>query len=93
VSLLSSGSLYFDLRDGLHGLVQANCSTDDGAQQVQGALKALVGLGRLSVPKDQPELAQVYDSIRITEESRRVKMYLDIPQATVDRFLSLWLRQ
>ena len=28
---------------------------------MQAALRALVGLGRLSVPKNQPELAQAYD--------------------------------
>ena len=92
VSLVQSGTLYFDLRDGLHGVVQGNCANEDGAQQVQGALKALVGLGRLSVPKDQPELAQVYDGIRVTEESGRVRLYLDVPQAMVDKFLGLWLK-
>lgn len=92
VSSVETGSLYFDLRSGLSGVVVANCSSDDSAEQVQGALKALVGLGRLSVPKEQPDLAQVYDTIRITKEAKRVKLYIDVPQAMVDKFLGMWLR-
>lgn len=88
---VQNGSLYFDLRNGLAGVVNANCSSEQGAQEVQGALRALVGIGRLSTPKDQPDLAQVYDSIRVTQDSRRVKLYIDVPQTMVDKFLSLWM--
>src|SRR5262249_38783375 len=91
VSSVETGSVYFDLRNGLNGLVVANCSTVDGAEQVQGALRALVGIGRLSVPKDQPDLAQVYDMIRVPQESQRVRLHIDVPQSMVDRFLGMWL--
>lgn len=88
---VQAGSIFFDLREGLKGEAAGTCSSDDGAEQVEGALRAFVGLGRLSVPKDQPELSQAYDGIRVTRESRRVKMYIDIPPAMVDKFLGLWL--
>ena len=93
VNSVQQGVVYFNLQSGLNGVIQADCGNEAGAQQVQGALKALVGIGRLSIPKDQPDLAQIYDSIRITcRRSRRVKMYLDVPQAMVDKFLAMWLR-
>jgi hypothetical protein len=91
VSSVETGTLHFDLRNGLNGVVLANCASDEGAEQVQGALKAMVGLGRLSVPKDQPDLAQVYDMIRVTKETKRVKLYIDVPEAMVDKFLGMWL--
>lgn len=88
---VQNGSVYFDLRNGMSGVASANCADAAGAQQVSGALKALIGFGRLSVPKNQPDLAQIYDSLRVTEEAQRVKLYIDVPQNLVDNFLSIWL--
>jgi hypothetical protein len=91
IGYVQTGSVYFDLRNGLKGVADGLCSNDQGAQQVHDALKALVGIGRLSVPKEQPDLAQVYDTIRVTQESHRVKLYIDVPQPMVDKFLNLWM--
>jgi hypothetical protein len=91
LSTIRTGTLYFDLRTGITSVVSATCANEEGAQEVAGALKALVGLGRLSVPKNQPELAQVYDTIRVTQESTRVKLYIDVPEAMADKFLGVWL--
>ncbi len=90
VSSVETGSLYFDLSNGIAGTVTANCSTDEGGEQVEGAFRALIGLGKLSVPKDQPELAQVYNMMRVTREGKRVRLYLDVPEAMVERFLKMW---
>jgi hypothetical protein len=46
----------------------------------------------LSVPKNQPDLAQAYDTIRVTQEGARVKLHIDIPEVMADKFLKLWLR-
>jgi len=91
VSSVQTATLYFDLREGLTGVARADCSSEENAQQVEGALRALIGIGRLSVPKNQPELAQAYDRVRVTQEAKRVKLYLDVPEAMVDKFLGMWL--
>jgi len=91
VSSVETGSLYFDLRNGINGVVVANCSSNESAEQVQGAFKALIGIGRLSVPKDQPDLAEVYNTIRVTQDAKRVKLYVDVPEAMVDKFLGMWM--
>lgn len=93
ISYVQSGMVHFDLRNGLKGVTEGTCSSEQGAQQVHDALKAIVGLGRLSTPKEQPELLQAFDRIRVTQESRRVKLYIDVPQETVDRFLGVWIRK
>ncbi len=92
LSTIQTGTIYFDLRAGVSAVGSATCANVEGAQQVQGALRALVGLGRLSVPKNQPEVAQVYDTIRVTQEGARVKLYIDVPEVMADKFLKLWLR-
>lgn len=88
---IQTGTAWFDLTEGVTGLAEANCSTDEGAQQIEGALKALIGIGRLSVPKNKPELAQVYDRMQVTQEGRIVRLHIDVPQSMVDQFLSIWL--
>lgn len=91
LSTVQTGTVYFDLRTGVNGVAAATCANDAGAQEVAGALKALVGIGRLSVPKNQPDLAQVYDSIRVTQDGTRVKLYIDVPEVMADKFLKMWI--
>jgi len=74
----------------LNGVAEGVCTSDASAQDVEGALKALIGFGRLSVPKNQPELAQVYDGLRVTQEGHRVKVYIGVQQEMVDKFLGMW---
>ncbi len=93
IASVQTGAVYFDLRDGLNGLARADCTTDQDAEQVSGAVRALIGIGRLSVPKNHPELAQVYDTLRVTQEARRVRLYAAVPQPMVDQFLGMWLHR
>jgi hypothetical protein len=88
---IQTGSLYFDLRTGLNGVATGECSTDQAAEEVQGALKAFIGLGRLNAPASQPELLAAYDGLRVTVQDKRVKLYIDVPQNVVDQFLAPWM--
>jgi hypothetical protein len=92
LATVQTATIYFDLRTGVNGVAAATCANQDGADQVAGALKAMVGIGRLSVPKNQPDLAQVYDTIRVTQESTRVKLYIDVPAVMADKFLKMWVK-
>src|ERR1700691_4980093 len=56
ISSIQTGSLYFDLRTGLSGVAAGECSTDASAEEVQGALKAFIGLGRLNTPTNEKEM-------------------------------------
>jgi hypothetical protein len=91
VSSIQSGSIYFDLRTGLNGVAAGQCATDASAEEVQGALKAFVGLGRLNTPADQKEMQAAWDGMRVTLQDKRVKLYIDVPQNVVDRFINLWM--
>ena len=89
LSSIQSGALHFDLRTGLSGVASGACATEKDAQDVGGALKALVGFARLSTPADQPELAKIYDGVRVTQEARQVKLYIDVPEPLVEKLANM----
>jgi len=91
VGSIQTGSLYFDLRTGLNGVAFGECSTDQAAEEVQGALKAFIGLGRLNTPANQPEMQAAWDGLRVTLQDKRVRLYIDVPQNVLDQFLGLWM--
>lgn len=91
VNSIQTGSLYFDLRTGLSGVASGECATNASAEEVQGALKAFIGLGRLNTPVDQKELQAAWDGLRVTLQDKHVKLYIDVPQNVVDQFINLWM--
>ena len=90
VGSIQTGSLYFDLRAGLNGIASGDCSTDQSAEEVQGALKAFIGLGRLNTPANRKELQSAWDGMRVTLQDKRVKLYLEVPESVVEQFVNLW---
>ena len=91
VQSIQGGSLYLDLRTGLSGLATGTARTEAGAQDLEGGLKALVGLGRLSTPSNPPDLQRVWDGIRITQQESSVKLHIDEPEDLVEKFVELTL--
>jgi hypothetical protein len=90
---LEHAVLFFDLRAGLNGVASGLCSNEQGAQDVEGGLKLLIGMGRLSAPSDQPDMLRVYDGIRVTREARRVRLSIDEPPDLVKKVVDLWMKQ
>ena len=87
---LQSGTLYLDFNLGISGLATANCTSEQDAQQVEAGVKAMIGLGRLSTPSNQPDLQRVWDGLRVTEQERQVKLHIDVPPELLDRALNLF---
>jgi hypothetical protein len=91
VNSIQTGSVYFDLRTGLSGVAIGDCATNQEAEDVQGALKAFIGLGRLNTPAKETEMQAAWDGLRTTLQDKRVKLYIEVPQNVVDQFLGLWM--
>lgn len=89
-SSLQGLSVYADLRNGINGQIQGTYATDTDARTAHDALKAFVGLGRLSAPANQPDLLRVYDGITVTQETREVRVAIAEPQELADKFLKQW---
>ncbi|MCU1340083.1 MAG: hypothetical protein JWO19_5664 [Bryobacterales bacterium] len=96
IASIQSGSAYLDLRMGVNGLATGTCSSEQDAKSLYDALRALMGLGRLAVPKgqpgkDQPEIGRILDGLRITQESHKVNIHIEEPEELVGTLLDLWL--
>jgi len=69
---------------GVNAAATGDCRTAQEAAELTESLRGLAGLARLGVPRDRPELARVFDGMRITQEDRHVKWSLDIPPDLAD---------
>jgi hypothetical protein len=59
------------------------------AQSLRDAAKGLIGLGRLNVPEDKPELLPVFDGISVDQEDRAIAIHIDLPQNRIDALVAL----
>jgi hypothetical protein len=91
ISLVQTGTFYFDFSMGVKGLVTGSGKNEQDAGELEGALKAMVGLGRLAAPQKQPELQHLWDGLTVTREARVVKLHVNEPEELVDSALHLWL--
>jgi hypothetical protein len=89
LELIQQGSYYFDLRTGLNGVVLGVAKNDQDSQQLEAALKGLLGLGRFSTPADPPGLQKLWDGFRVTREAGRVKLYVDQPEEMIGQLVNL----
>lgn len=82
-----------DFRTGVNGFIDGLCRTDQDAKNLGDAARGLVGLGRLSVPENQPELLKLWDGIRVDQQERTVKITVAIPEDLVDKLIDLLGKQ
>ena len=90
---IESAALGMDIRNGFDLSGDATCKTEDNAKQLRLALKAVIGLGRLSTPDNQPDLLKVYDAIQVDQNQTKVVVTAHIPPELADKFVDLWLKR
>jgi hypothetical protein len=89
VNAIQTGSIYLDLRMSFSAVGAGTSRTEKDAQDLEGGLRALVGLGRLSTPDGKPDLQRIWDGIRVTRQNQNVKLYIDEPDELVEKFLNI----
>jgi len=82
-----------DLRSGVRGYLNGLCRTDQDAKNLGDSARGLVGLGRLSVPDNQPELLKLWDGIKVDQQQRTVKITVAIPQDLVDKLVEMFAKR
>jgi len=85
--------LGLDVRSGLKAEAAATCDSEKSAKRVHDSLRGLIGFGRLNTPDNRPDLLQLYDSIKVTQDHTRTDLTAAIGPDLVDRFMDLWLKQ
>ena len=78
-----------DFRTGVNGYINGLCRSDQDAKNLGDAARGLVGLGRLSVPENQPELLKLWDGIKVDQQQRTVKITIAIAEDLVDKLIDM----
>jgi hypothetical protein len=90
---IESIRLGMDVRSGLKAEAEANCDSEKSAKRVHDSLRGLIGFGRLNTPDNRPDLLQLYDGLKVTQEQTRTDLTAQIGPDLVDRFMDLWLKR
>ena len=88
-SLAGLGECWFEanLSTGIHLEIHGVTGKEAEAVTLRDAFRGMVGLGRLNVPDDKPELLRVWDGIAVEQTGRAVVLRADIPQSLADKLL------
>ncbi|MGA2714819.1 MAG: hypothetical protein ABSG41_17095 [Bryobacteraceae bacterium] len=86
---LEDTSFQADLSTGLRAEVHGTTMTEKDAASLRDAVRGMVGLGRLQVPENQPELLRVWDGITADQQGRSITIRADIAQNLFDKLIQM----
>jgi hypothetical protein len=78
-----------DFSAGMRAEVHGTTATEKDAVNLRDAVRGVVGLGRLNVPENQPEMLKVWDGITVDQQGRSVSLHADISQDLIDKMVRL----
>jgi hypothetical protein len=79
-----------DFAAGLRASVHGRTQTDQDAVNLRDAAKGLIGLGRLSVPENQPDMLRLWDGIAVFQEGRNLLVNANIPENLMDKLVAMF---
>jgi hypothetical protein len=93
LGMVSQGVFYFDLTQGVTGVVRGETKSAQAAQELHDALDGFMGLWRMMAPKNQPSLPRMFDGVHVTQEGQRVTVNVQEPADLVGEFLDGLLKK
>lgn len=69
----------FDVRQTLRSDISIETGAEQDAEHLRGALRALLGMGRLNTTEDRREMLSVFDGMRVWRDLKVVHFSTDIP--------------
>ena len=79
-----------DLSMGLRAEARGATRTEQDASNLRDAVRGMVGLGRLQVPDNQPELLRAWDGITAEQQGRSIAVHVDIPKELADELIDMF---
>ena len=88
-TLAAERGVTVDLRSGISASAKGECRTEQDAKNLSDAARGIVGMGRLSVPENQPEMLRLFDGIKVDQQQRSILLNVQIPPDLLDRLIKL----
>ena len=89
MSSLDTMTAYADLRSGLNATVIGTCKSNEDAKSLGDAIRGLIGMGRLSVPENRPEMLRLYDGLKVDQQQGAIRITADVPQNLLDQLVDM----
>jgi hypothetical protein len=85
---VADASLTTGFDSGVHAEATLDCRTEQDSKMLAETLRAMATLGRLGVPKNEPDLLRAFDGIQVIEQARSVRVTVDIPEDVAEKLAS-----
>lgn len=72
---------------GFQATIHCTTATEKDAMNLRDAAKGLIGLGRLMVPQNQPDLLRFWDGLTVDQAGRTFALNADIPGDLIDEMV------
>lgn len=82
--ILGSGNL----TNGFHLKARLESSDPKALDQLNSAVRGLIGIGRITTPADRQEMLRFYDGIQVNREAGAIKLEMDLPDDIVAGLLN-----
>jgi hypothetical protein len=93
LGLMGNGTFYFNVSQGVTGTITGVAANAQDAQQAHDGLAGFLGLGRMMIPKNQPDLARALDGIQVTQDGQRVSVKIAESDELAGTLVGLLLKQ
>lgn len=77
------------VNSGFHASIHATAATEKDAMNLRDTAKGLIGLGRLMVPQDKPDLLRFWDGISVEQTGRFFTLNGDIGGDLIDQMVQV----
>jgi hypothetical protein len=82
-----------DFSSGAGATLHGNTATEKDAMNLRDAFRGVIGLGRLNVPDNEPELLRVFDGITVDQQGRAITIHASVAQDLVDKMVEMLTAQ
>jgi hypothetical protein len=75
---------------GFNAAIHCTTATEKDAISLRDGAKGLIGLGRLSMPENQPDLLRFWDAFTVEQSGRSFSLKADIPGDLLDQMVTMF---